>query len=102
MNETLQKPVKIIAINQNENVIAAAVKMRTEKISCLIAIDEQNRFIGLLTERDIANCVAVSPQDLVNTSVAQIMTARVVSCPPDTPTSKAREIMTTVYKNHRI
>ena len=94
MNETLQKPVKIIAINQNENVIAAAVKMRTEKISCLIAIDEQNRFIGLLTERDIANCVAVSPQDLVNTSVAQIMTARVVSCPPDTPTSKAREIMT--------
>ena len=94
MNGPLRKPVEVIAIDHNENVVAAAAKMRAEKISCLIVNDEQSRFVGLLTERDIANCVAVSPKDLPNTIVAQIMTAKVVSCPPDTPTSKAREIMT--------
>ncbi len=94
MNETLEKPSKVIAINQNENVIAAAVKMRTEKISCLMVNDEKGRLVGLLTERDIAYCVAVSPKDLENITAGQVMTARIVSCPPDTPTSKAREIMT--------
>ena len=93
MNENLAKPAKVIAINQNENIIAAAVKMRAEKISCLIVNDEKGRLVGLLTERDIANCVAISPKDLENTIIGQIMTARVVSCPPDTPTGIAREIM---------
>ena len=94
MNEALEKPATVKAIYQNENIIAAAIKMRTEKISCLIVNDEKGRLAGLLTERDIANCVAVSPKDLENRTIDQIMTAKIVSCPPDTPTSKAREIMT--------
>ncbi|MBN1975290.1 MAG: diguanylate cyclase [Sedimentisphaerales bacterium] len=94
MNEFLEKPAKVIAISKNENIITAAAKMRAEKISCLIVNDENGRPAGLLTERDIANCVAISPNNLKNTTVGQIMTDRIVSCPPDTPTSIAREIMT--------
>jgi diguanylate cyclase (GGDEF)-like protein/putative nucleotidyltransferase with HDIG domain len=94
MNETATKPARVISINQNESVIIAAIKMKAEKISCLIVNDDQGRIAGLLTERDIANCVAVSPKDLENTTISRIMTPRIVSCPPDTPTSKAREIMT--------
>ena len=94
MDETNAKPAKVIAINQDENVIKAALKMQAEKISCLIVNDNNGRLTGLLTERDIAHCVAISPKDLENIIISQIMTARIVSCPPDTPTSKAREIMT--------
>ncbi|MBN2590280.1 MAG: diguanylate cyclase [Sedimentisphaerales bacterium] len=94
MNETPDKPAKMIAINQNENIIKAAEKMQKEKISCLIVNDSDGKLVGLLTERDIAHCVAISPKDINNMIVSQIMTARIVSCPPDTPTSKAREIMT--------
>ena len=98
MKEMLDKPAKVIAINQNESVIKAATKMQEEKISCLIVNDINGKLVGLLTERDIAHCVAISPKELDNISISQIMTARIVSCPPDTPTSKAREIMTA----HRI
>ncbi len=94
MDETLEKPAKVKAINENETIIEAAKKMRTEKISCLIVNDEMGKLAGLLTERDIANCVAVSASNLKDTTVSQIMTAKIVSCPPDTPTSIAREIMT--------
>ncbi len=94
MNEMLDKPAKVIAINQNENIIKAAEKMQAEKISCLIVNDSEGKLVGLLTERDIAHCVALSSKVLDNTIVSQIMTARIVSCPPNTPTSKARELMT--------
>ncbi len=94
MNEMLDKPTKVISINQNENIIKAAEIMQKEKISCLIVNDFEGKLAGLLTERDIAHCVAISPEEIKNTIVSQIMTAKIVSCPPDTPTSKAREIMT--------
>jgi len=94
MEETVARPGKVIAIKKSDNIKAAAEKMLNAKIGCLIVIDEHERFVGLITERDVANRVAVSSEDIEKTTVDQIMTARVVSCPPDTPASKAREIMT--------
>lgn len=94
MKETVGRPSKVITIKESENIKTAAEKMLTEKIGCLIVNDENGKFVGLLTERDIANRVAVSADTIEKTTVGQIMTARVVSCPPGTPASKAREIMT--------
>jgi diguanylate cyclase (GGDEF)-like protein/putative nucleotidyltransferase with HDIG domain len=93
MKETSQRPSKVITIKESENIKTAAEKMLSEKIGCLIVNDENGKFVGLLTERDIANRVAVSSETIEKTTVGQIMTARVVSCPPGTPASKAREIM---------
>ncbi len=98
MDNTSERPVKVISICQNDNIKSAAEIMQTEKISCLIVKNEEGRFVGLLTERDIASCVALYSQDMKNTSVNQAMTASVVSCRPGTSTSKARELMTA----HRI
>jgi diguanylate cyclase (GGDEF)-like protein/putative nucleotidyltransferase with HDIG domain len=94
MKETSQRPSKVITIGENENIKTAAEKMLAEKIGCLIVNDENGKFVGLVTERDIANKVAVSSDKIDKTIVSEIMTARVVSCPPGTPASKAREIMT--------
>ena len=100
MDETAEHPTKVISILQNDNVKAAAEKMRSEKISCLIVNNKDGKFVGLLTERDIANCVALFSEDLKNTTIDQIMTASIVSCPTGTPTSKAREIMTAHQIRH--
>ncbi len=94
MKETVARPTKVITISKSDNIKAAAEKMLTAKIGCLIVIDKNERFVGLLTERDIANHVAVSSEDIEKIAVGHIMTARVVSCPPGTPAGKAREIMT--------
>jgi diguanylate cyclase (GGDEF)-like protein/putative nucleotidyltransferase with HDIG domain len=94
MIDTVAQPTKVITINKNENLRAAAAKMHSEKIGCLIVNDEDGKFVGLVTERDIANWIAVSSETVDKTMVGRIMTARVVSCPPGTPAGKAREIMT--------
>ncbi len=93
MTETVARPAKVITINKSDNIKTAAAKMLTEKIGCLIVNDENGKFVGLLTERDIANRVAVSSDEIEKTAVGQIMTARIVSCPAGTVASKAREIM---------
>jgi diguanylate cyclase (GGDEF)-like protein/putative nucleotidyltransferase with HDIG domain len=94
MKEITARPTKLITISKSDNIRTAAEKMLTAKIGCLIVIDENEKFVGLLTERDIANQVAVSSENIEKIAVGNIMTARVVSCPPGTPAGKAREIMT--------
>ncbi|MFC1781242.1 diguanylate cyclase [Planctomycetota bacterium] len=100
MYETVARPTNIVTINHDETVTAAAVMMQKEKIGCLIVVDKTGKFVGLLTERDIAHRIAVSLADINNTTVKEIMTSRIVSCSPGTPTSKAREIMATNQIRH--
>lgn len=100
MEITIARPGKVITIDKNNSIKSAAEMMLKEKIGCLIVIDENGKFVGLVTERDIANRVAVSLEDIEKVTVGHIMTARVVSCPPGTPAGKAREIMTSNKIRH--
>ncbi len=93
MHETVERPAEIVAISCNTSIKAAANKMLANKIGCLIVNDENGKFAGIVTERDIVSRVVASSLDLEKTSIAEIMTSQVVGCPVGTPTSKAREIM---------
>jgi len=98
MNGIIGHPAKIIVIRPDSTIQESANKMMLHNVGCLIVNDTDGKFIGLVTEQDIAHSVARFPDNLVKTTVAQIMTKSIVSCPPGTSTSQAREIMTT----HRI
>jgi diguanylate cyclase (GGDEF)-like protein/putative nucleotidyltransferase with HDIG domain len=91
-------PAMIITIQQEQTVQEAAQTMRVHKVGCLIVVDRHGEFVGLVTERDMAYWIGKAPKDACQTQIGEIMTSQVVSCPPGTSTSKAREIMTT----HRI
>lgn len=93
MNETIERPEKIVAISRNTTIKAAANKMLANNIGCLIVNDDNGMFAGIVTERDILSRVAASSMDLESTTIAEIMTSRVVLCPVGTPASKARRIM---------
>ena len=88
----------IITIRQGENIKEAAARMLSHSVGCLIVNDDHDNFVGLVTERDIAHHVAVSPDSGADIVVGQIMTAHVVSCPPGIAASEARRIM----MEHRI
>jgi diguanylate cyclase (GGDEF)-like protein/putative nucleotidyltransferase with HDIG domain len=83
MLESTGRPAQIVTVGLHDTIKQA---------------DESGRFIGLVTERDISNCVAASPDKPGTVEVAEIMTDHVVTCAPGTPASNVREIMTT----HRI
>jgi len=93
MYVSAESPKKIVTINSNETVAAAAIKMRANVVACLIVTDDENKFLGIVTEQDIVNQAVASLADVEHTTVGEIMTPEVISCPPGTQSSKAREIM---------
>ena len=96
----LDRPSEIITININATIKAAAVRMFTNKVSCLIVNNDDGEFIGLVTERDIVNRVVASSMDIEKTTIAEIMTTQIISCSPNTPSSEVREIMTSNQIRH--
>ena len=96
----LDRPSEIITININATIKEAAVNMFTNKVSCLIVNNNEGEFIGLVTERDIVSRVVASSMDIDKTTIAEIMTTQVISCFPNTPSSKVREIMTSNQIRH--
>jgi len=95
VQETDQCTQEIVAISRDATVKSAAIKMFGNKIGCLIVNDENGKFAGIVTERDIVSRAVASSMNLEKTTITEIMTPRVVSCSVGTPASKAREIMAT-------
>jgi diguanylate cyclase (GGDEF)-like protein/putative nucleotidyltransferase with HDIG domain len=98
MKEIIGRSDGIISIEKGKSVRAASAKMLHHKVGCLIVTDDQGEFVGLVTERDIANWVATTEEIPEQTPISEIMTDQVVSCSQGTPSGEAREIMT----SHRI
>ena len=94
MLTSASRPTQIVAIGLNNTIKEAAETMSSHNVGCLIVNDDNGRFIGLVTERDISRYVATSPEKIAEVGVREIMTDHVVTCAPGTPTSNVREIMT--------
>jgi diguanylate cyclase (GGDEF)-like protein/putative nucleotidyltransferase with HDIG domain len=100
LNEIFERPSEIITIGHNTSIKEAAVKMFTNKVSCLIVNNDDGEFIGLVTERDIVNRVVASSMDIEKTTISNIMSTHIISCSPNTPSSEVREIMTANQIRH--
>lgn len=98
MSESGNCHAKIASVGHRDSVKEAAAKMFSHNVGCLIVTDDQGKFIGLVTERDISRHVAVSPDNGAGVKVSHIMTDHVVSAAPGITTGEARRIMT----EHRI
>lgn len=93
MQETVDRPSEIITVNCNATVNVAATQMFINKVGCLVVNDDDGKYAGIITERDIVNRVIAPSRNIEATTVAEIMTSNIVTCSPQTPTSEARGIM---------
>jgi len=84
---------KLLAVRQDCTVAQAAKKMSDNQVGCLVVLDMQDRFAGVVTERDMLAKVvtkSLSPEDLY---IRDIMTTGVISCTADTPITKIEQLM---------
>jgi len=73
----------LITCHAEDLVIDAAATMRDKSISSLIACDDQDEPIGIMTDRDLRNKVVAGGLDPRETRVSEIMNAPVISVPED-------------------
>lgn len=100
MPESANRPKQIVTVSRRATIKQAAEKMLAHKIGCVIVNDDCDRFVGLITEHDIAHYVAGTSGMCEHQYVSDIMTDQVVSCAPGTPASRVREYMTQYRIRH--
>jgi CBS domain-containing protein len=73
-------------LNAEDKAFEAARHMETHDISSILVVDQDNRLVGIVTERDIARKIVAAAQDPMAVTVGDIMTADPdVIAPADSP-----------------
>ncbi len=86
-------------INSDETVYEALVKMAKKEIGALCVM-ENNRFVGIFTERDYARKVVLHGKSSKDSSVGEMMTKEVAVINQDTTIDECMTLMTKKRVRH--
>ncbi len=89
----------IIAISPDASVLEA-IKIMAEKNIGSLVVMEDDKLVGILSERDYARKVIVKGRSSVSTQVAEIMTHDVVTTSSDQTVDKCMTLMTEMRIRH--
>jgi CBS domain-containing protein len=84
---------ELVSVTPEDYVATAARRMNENGISSLVVLDEAERMVGILSEKDIVSKVVVTDRDPEEVQVCEIMTPDVVTCERVAPIQRAAEIM---------
>lgn len=85
----------------NTNVAEVAKLMCDNHIGCVPVCDEDNKVVGVLTDRDVILRSISCNKDVNTTPVSEVMTCGVCCCKPDTTIDEATKLMSD-FKIRRI
>jgi predicted transcriptional regulator len=83
-----QKGAQFNYIRHDATVYEAIGLMKTENISYLIVKDQNDKYLGIFSERDYAHKVILENRHSDTTKVSEIMTENLVRVSPEDSTSK--------------
>ena len=83
----------VITCRPEDTVQAAATLLATNKIGALPVLNENNKLVGVISERDIVRAFAMRNYDLTKMLVGELMSRNVVSCTPDDTMTTVRETL---------
>jgi CBS domain-containing protein len=90
----------VISIAADASVFDAIKMMADESIGSLVVLDENGGLAGIVTERDYARKVIVKGRSSMDTRVADIMTADVLTTSCDNTVNSCMETMTEKKLRH--
>ena len=87
-----RKGSDVWTVHPGATVLDAAQLMNRHRVGALVVV-EHGRVAGIVTERDVLLRVVAGRRDPDTTRVAEVMTAEVVCCSPETTVEEARGAM---------
>jgi CBS domain-containing protein len=94
-----EKPHKLLSIAPSMSVFEALQKMAEFDVGALVILDEE-RLVGILSERDYARKLILHGKSSRETRVEEIMTTRVVCIGPDRSAEECMALMTDKRVRH--
>jgi CBS domain-containing protein len=95
MTETLSDFMrkKLITIEESASVQEAANRMKDKNVSSLVVVDEINRPLGLITERDLVRKVCIHDVSTSKLIIKEIMSSPLITIDSKSSTSEAADMM---------
>lgn len=89
------KGCAVVTIAPTASVLDAAQAMNERKIGSLVVVEggQDNRVVGIITERDILTRIVAPERSPSKTRVAEVMTPEPIVCGPETPLEEVRMVM---------
>jgi len=87
------KDPRIISTKTNILATHAANLMTTERIGIIIVVDDDGKFCGILSERDIVRAFGRFGAKAAQVTVGDIATRKVTACVSETPLAKVQSLM---------
>ena len=84
---------RIISTKTNILATQAANLMTTERIGIIIVVDDDGKFCGILSERDIVRAFGRFGAKAAQVTVGDIATRKVTACVSETPLAKVQSLM---------
>ena len=92
-----EKGHDVHTVSPDMSVLEATLEMNRQKCGAVLVMEE-DRMVGIFTERDVLTRVVAEGREPDSTRISQVMSRQVLCCPSDTTVLDARGIM----RNKRI
>ena len=83
----------VFTINSNRSALDAALLMKEKRISSLIVQDDENKSLGIITERDFVKRVCAQDKKSSEVLISELMSKIQTFAEPDTPVDVAVQRM---------
>jgi len=93
------KPAIVYAVSSNDSVLDALQLMMEKNISALLVIEE-NKLLGIFTERDYARKIILQGKSSKNTPIYEAMTSDPYTISPNESIDNCMELMTSKHFRH--
>jgi CBS domain-containing protein len=85
---------EVVSITSTADLTAASKLLKKRQIGVLIVLGEDERLVGILSERDIVHAMAEGGDAVRQLPVSQVMTPKVLTCDVNDSISSVMERMT--------
>ena len=93
------KPLQVFSVTEGSSVLEALHLMMEKNISALLILEEQ-KLLGIFTERDYARKIILHGKSSADTPVKEVMTADPITVKPTDSIDMCMEIMTEKHIRH--
>ncbi len=70
----LLNPREPLVIRENDSIKSAIDTLKSHKVGCVIIVNDEQKLVGIFTERDVTLKVAGSEMNLSTTLISEVMT----------------------------
>jgi len=90
----------LITCRKDDTVISAATLLSTNRIGAMPVLNNDNKLVGLLSERDVVKAIAMRGCDLMTMRVGELMSRNLVTCSVEDDMDRAMMLMNRHHFRH--